>query len=309
MRLADRPLARTLGTRLQEYEYRFDFLPGIQTESRRESLIEQMVESDRRIRFVSVVRQRGVSPHCTNPLSPLFDPLKAAISLQSNSNIEEAFWMVFYFVHFGKHPRTGWTNARNIYGRLGQSPNWDWPTTSTDPQGFRRWLNTNQETLHAPGVKGGFGNHRKYQSLKAYSPTGTGSAFETYIAWVSPPRTHTDMITQAHQTANGDPHRAFADLYASMSGVASFGRVARFDYLTMLGKLNLAPIEPGTPYLQNSTGPIHGARLLFGQKYTPSHLNHHATKLAIQLDVPMQVMEDALCNWQKSPQKFVPFRG
>lgn len=28
-----------------------------------------------------------------------------------------------------------------------------------------------------------------------------------------------------------------------------------------------------------------------------------------QLKVDMQVLEDALCNWQKSPYIFMPFRG
>ena len=36
-------------------------------------------------------------------------------------------------------------------------------------------------------------------------------------------------------------------------------------------------------------------------------------ELAIALDgelkVGMQVIEDSLCNWQKSPEKFVAFRG
>jgi len=29
----------------------------------------------------------------------------------------------------------------------------------------------------------------------------------------------------------------------------------------------------------------------------------------LQIPMGMQVLEDALCNWQKSPDLFVPFRG
>jgi hypothetical protein len=32
-------------------------------------------------------------------------------------------------------------------------------------------------------------------------------------------------------------------------------------------------------------------------------------KLGDALGVGMQVMEDSLCNWQKSPEAYVPFRG
>jgi hypothetical protein len=48
-----------------------------------------------------------------------------------------------------------------------------------------------------------------------------------------------------------------------MRAVASFGRTARFDYLTMVGKLGLAGIEPGSTYMQGATGPFTGACLLF----------------------------------------------
>jgi len=226
MRPVDRQLARDLDHRLMAYERSVSLLPGIRTLNERDSLIAQIVESDRRIRYVSAIRQRGVSHHCADPSSPLFDPLKAAISLQTIGNIEEAFWMVFLFVHFGKHRRTGWRNARNVYGRLGQPGNWDWPSTSANPKAFRNWLDNNQATLHAPGVKGGFGNHRKYQSLDAYLPMGTGAAFATYIAWVSPPRTHAQLVTEAYQKAGGDPNQAFASLYTSMHTVSSFGRTA-----------------------------------------------------------------------------------
>jgi hypothetical protein len=97
-----------------------------------------------------------------------------------------------------------------------------------------------------------------------------------------------------------------------MSAVKSFGRTARFDYLTMIGKLGLAPIEPGSAYLQGATGPVKGARLLFGDAHAVlslKELDIRLVQLGGELNVGMQVLEDALCNWQKSPQKFRPFRG
>jgi hypothetical protein len=81
----------------------------------------------------------------------------------------------------------------------------------------------------------------------------------------------------------------------------------------MLGKLELARIEPGSPYLEGSTGPLAGARLLFSGSNTADissqDLDSRSVELGDALGVGMQVVEDALCNWQKSPGKFVPFRG
>jgi hypothetical protein len=122
------------------------------------------------------------------------------------------------------------------------------------------------------------------------------------------------MLAQAAlEQSNADSRKAFDHLYCSMDDVIAFGRTAKFDYLTMVGKLGLAQIEPGIPYLDGSTGPLRGARLLFGGSRT-ANINVHTldkwlTEVGITLNVGMQVLEDALCNWQKSPGKFIPFRG
>jgi Alpha-glutamyl/putrescinyl thymine pyrophosphorylase clade 3 len=98
-----------------------------------------------------------------------------------------------------------------------------------------------------------------------------------------------------------------------MSEVKRFGRLAKFEYLTMLGKLGLAPLESPSAYLNGATGPLQGARLLFAgdrhAKLSAKTLDSYLIKLDEHVQVGMQVLEDALCNWQKSPDKFRPFRG
>jgi hypothetical protein len=98
-----------------------------------------------------------------------------------------------------------------------------------------------------------------------------------------------------------------------MSSVASFGRLARFDYLSMLGKLDLAPIAAGSTYLGASTGPLMGASLLFSNSKqatnSPKTMDGWLRLLSEGLGVTMQDMEDALCNWQKSPENYTHFGG
>lgn len=97
-----------------------------------------------------------------------------------------------------------------------------------------------------------------------------------------------------------------------MSEVKSFGRLAKFDYLTMLAKLGLTQIEPGATYMAGATGPVRGARLLFGDSHgqrSGPELDSYLTALGKKTGLGMQVLEDALCNWQKSPTTFVAFRG
>lgn len=309
IRPGDRDLGRRLDEGLHTFHDQRRRLPGIQQQERRSVLIGQMVESHRRVRFVRVIRERGVSLHRADPGSGLFDPLKAAIHYQNLGNIDEACWMVFYFVHFGKSDRGGWRYAREVYGSLGGPRTWDWATTSADPAGFRDWLHENQARIKHPGVPEGFGNHRKYQSLNARSPGGTGAAFASYVNWVRQEGDHQGLIRHAIRNANGDAGRAFHILYSSMNAVSSFGRLARFDYLTMLGKLGLAAIEPNSPYLERQGGPCQGAELLFGAGHSLQDLNSWTVELGNHLGLGMQVMEDSLCNWQKSPAQFRAFRG
>lgn len=309
MRPKDRELAAQIEAALRSFDRDERPLSGIRDAARLDCLLEQIVESIHRVRYVSLIRERRLSDLRSDPTSELFDPLKAAVLHQERGNIEEAFWLVFLFVHFGKNRSGGWRYAREIYGRLGERPYWDWSRTSADPASFRRWLADHQQVLSRPG--GGFGNHRKFESLSALSPNGTGAVVAGYVNWVHPPRTHQAVMAEARVSAGGDSRRAFDHLYRSMNAVTRFGRLARFDYLTMVGKMGLALIEPGSTYMQGATGPFAGACLLFGvgQNTSRRDLDRWLVDLDAKTHLGMQVLEDALCNWEKSPQRFIPFRG
>jgi hypothetical protein len=272
------------------------------------------MESIHRVRYIARIRQRDISDLRADPGSDLFDPIKAAILRARQGQHDEACWLVFLSVHFGKNLRSGWRYARDVYGALGAGGRWDWARTSADPKAFRRWLAANQNTLKNDSTTRGFGNHRKYQSIDANSPTGTGAAILSYVNWVRPSRSHRELFQEAIRVIGDDRRRLFHELYRSMRSVVSFGRMAKFDYLTMLGKLDLAPIEPGSAYLTGATGPVAGAKLLFAGNekangITPKQLDMWLTELESELGVGMQVLEDSLCNWQKSPDRFVPFGG
>ena len=304
--------AAQIAAALQKFSDSVCPLPGIRTPRKAEVLIEQILESLHRVAYVSRIRDRSLSPNRQDPHCDSFDPLKAAILYQDAGEVDDAFWMVFLFVHFGRNLRTGWRLARDVHGALGAQP-WTWDRVSRDPKRFRQWLASNLMTLQGcDGVARHFGNHRKYQSLDPASDNGTGAAVDTYVAWVGPTRNHRTRIEESLSRCGADPRRTFDDLYRSLRAVRSFGRTARFDYLTMVGKLRLAPIEPGSTYMQGATGPLSGARLLFGdtrKRLTSAQLDAQLVRLGQHTGLGMQVLEDSLCNWQKSPSRLVRFRG
>ena len=313
MRPKDQAEAQRLTTVLQSFARQNRPLPGIRAARRRTAFLEQLAESIHRVEYIAVIRQRDVSSRRSDPSDDLFDPIKAAALKSRQGDHDEACWLTFLSVHFGKNRRSGWRLARDVYGALGRGQFWNWQRTSANPAGFRRWLATNQNRLRRDGVARAFGNHRKYQSLDANSANGTGAAVASYAAWVRPHGTHAQLFQAAAAAAGHDRRGTFDGLYRSMSAVASFGRTARFDYLTMIGKLGLAPIEPGSTYMTGATGPLAGARLLFAgdarAAITARQLDGWLVDLEAALGVGMQVLEDSLCNWQKNPERFVPFRG
>lgn len=302
-------LCKTLSQKLIGFHRQEVPLPGVLGQNcaptRLETLTLQLVDSYRRVDRVANLRTRStkLSRNCSDPVHESFDPIKAAIRFQEEGLIEEAFWMVFLYVHFGKHPKSGWHYARTIYGKY-DDQRWSWSRISTDVRGFRSWLDAHQDYFKSCYHLHGFGNHRKYESLDAYSDNGTGAVVQSYVNWIAPPRTHKQLVDKFTADGSGNPTKAFDALYHAMDCVCRFGRLARFDYLCMIGKIGLADIQPGTTYLKDSTGPLEGARLLFGDGFTIQELEEHLRELGRMLDLGMQVLEDGLCNWQKNPDKY-----
>jgi hypothetical protein len=309
----DRAFALQIAKRLKTFDTEVLALPGAPDEAHRTTLAFQIVEGVRRERYVRLIRARTWSADFADPESAHFDPLKGAIYHYELGNIDEAFWLVFLSVHFGKHLKDGWQLVRDIYRGDGGQVRWSWAKVANSPASFRKWLAENQMRLRDDGVKRRFGNHRKYETLRVNSARGTAEVFKSYVDWIGANRGHALFFSQVAGKPPISGAALFDVLYNSLDAVVSFGRTAKFDFLGMITKIGFLPICPGIPYLEGATGPLRGARLLFGNdiksKKSTDVLTPHVVELGNFLKVSMQVMEDALCNWQKSPAEFLPFRG
>lgn len=286
-------------------------LPGVQSVIQRDVFLRQLVDSIRRVQFVRVIADRPIDPRRADGLSPMFDPIRAAVLNKQRGHLDEACWLAFLFVHFGRHPISKYRYVREFYSALGQRPAWSFAAVSNDIAGMRAWLDANEDYLRR-GSNRGFGNHRKYLSLSGSKNNATGHAFDTYVHWVRAYGDHEGLFAIAAHHAEGSPEKAFEWLYQSMRSVASYGRIGRFDYLTMLQKLRLADIHPGRAYLDASTrGPNKGARQLLegAEPLTISELERRVRIVGDFLGVGMQEMEDSLCNWGKNPGAYKYFRG
>jgi hypothetical protein len=303
-------LATQLEQRLRNYRIDGEPLPGIPSQAELTALVAQMVDSVARINFVKTIAKRDVSPSRLNPKdAAMFDPLRAAIHCMRNGKEDEAIWLIFLFVHCGKHLQKGYGLLRMVYGAFNDQFTWTWDKYSRNPNDFSIWLHQHLDEIRKQRKEFPFGNHRKYESLDQLDVV-----LKSYADWVGPNKSHKDLFDAAKAKVGADPKKLFDYLYASMNAVHRFGRTGKFDFLTMVGKIGLLDIEPPSAYMVHGTGPVRGARLLFcgaidNEFLSKKKLDQLSVELDQTLGVGMQVIEDSLCNWQKSPAKYVAFRG
>lgn len=280
-------------------------LLGIPTQPAVDALSLQFVASLRREAYYRLVQAKQIAPTRADPNCPSFDAERAVAYHLQQGDIDEAGWLLFLMTHFARHGQTGWRRLQDVYGHLGQG-RWGWRTVTGNPDAFYRWL-----SAHWQQLGGGFGNHRKYESLRPTARRPFAAVVAAYLAWIGPAG-HAACFAQAVRSIGNDPHVIFDGLYQSLT-IISFGRLAKFDYLMLVARYGLAPISPGSAYLDGATGPTRGARLLVdGRVDGPSSTRALQAALDVldrRLQVGMEVMEDALCNWQKSPNRFVHYKG
>lgn len=270
-----------------------------------ETLAMQFVASLRREDYYRRVQAKPMSANRADPNDPSFDAERAVAFHMQQGDVDEAGWLIFLMTHFARRPDTGWLRLQDVYGRLGTGT-WNWSTVTADPTAFYQWLAANWQN-----IRGAFGNHRKYESLRPNAKRPMAQAVADYLDWIGPAG-HRAFFADAVRSAGNDPHTIFDHLYIMLK-ITSFGRLAKFDYLSLVGRYGLAPIAAGSAYLDGATGPGRGVRLLFDGN--PTSATSHVTlqskldDLDARLNVGMEVMEDALCNWQKNPKTFIHYRG
>lgn len=221
------------------------------------------------------------------------DILRLIADAQRSGDEDEVLWRCFLAGHFG------WTSTDNPQktesaGRFlcafGDKPYWTWERIASHQSALREWLQAHRAELKSLG----YGNHRKYESKQ---PKDLYRVFESFCEWI---KEHGGSPAKAFRIdREASPETRFDTLYRSLKkGVHRFGRTGTFDLLCLLDDLGVLQFRAGSCYLSGSTGPLAGARKLWGKR-RPSELSQFADRAAIAMGIPFDVFEDALCMWQK----------
>lgn len=227
-------------------------------------------------------------------LDPM-DILRWIAEAQKAGDLDEALWRAFLSAHFGADPRNPReaTSAGRLLCAFGTTPLWTWSRVSQNPAALLEWLIRHQDQLATLR----FGNHRKFEAKKA------SKLFEVIAGFVDWIRRFGGSPQEAFGTKGCDtPEERFDQLFFRVKAIPRFGRLAAFDMLCLFGDMGILPVKPGSCYLDGATGPLNGAKRLWGNE-SAARLTELADEAARRLEVPIEAFEDALCNWQKPPRR------
>lgn len=299
---------KTLEVLIQEYQQSHGTLPGLQGGLREEAFLQHIRASATREAQIRALKGADLGrPEDLCRADP-FGPYEAAAALATAGEVEEAIWLCFMAAMVGHHEADGWRRLKVIYQQFDGRTLWSWANVSADPLGFRTWLLDNLERLlGADGVKRRRGNHRKFCSPDPRKRNNFADTVEAYVSLIAKWTSQRGWVAAVYRSSGGDPELAFDLMFKTLDPVKNFGRLGCFDFLTRLGHLGLARVEPRSPFLVGATGPAQGANRLFtGNSAQPTRrearqLDYLAGRLAKHLGVTMSVIEDALCCWNKAP--------
>lgn len=213
--------------------------------------------------------------------------------LGPEKSIEESYWCAFIATHWGRSSAGHhWTSAGMFYLGFGEAPIWTWEKVTSDLPGFQAWL---ADRMYDIQYRLLFGNHRKNESKQ---PDGLFSVFESYVQWIRRYGGSQGLQATAFSRSGETRKDRFGEFFDRFRQVHRIGRLGAFDHLTMLQNFGILDVEPRSTYIEDSSGPLAGAKQLWPRR-PAKVLEKRADKLAEYLGVPYQAIEDALCNWQK----------
>jgi len=149
-----------------------------------------------------------------------------------------------------------------------------------------------------------YSNHRKFTAKRLTGEKGVFGSMEYFVKNIDQYSVENKMD--------------FHTMYKLAEKIPNFGRLAAFDFSSSLVKCGLNIEEPQSMYAEHSTGPLDAIDLLVrltNQKYSRNDKFKLCSDLMrwfqenSNIFMIGQVLEDALCNWNKNTSKYIKYRG
>ncbi len=283
---------------LAEALSRLSGFPGISSADRRQLFADELAASLRHIGAPRAVAREPLPRDWDDLRGLAWEAWRAIVGCSRAGDNEEATWLAVVVTHLARLDDTPdpWASVRAVYSGFGEEP-LAWNRVICEPGLIRSTCLKHAEECGQLR----FGNHRKFESPRPDHRGGIPAVLESYVEGIR--RLADGSQVELFGTRSGSPTRDFDRLMGELQFIRRFGRTARFDLLTLFGNLGVYELEPGDIYLTGATGPLRGAMAMFGivprTRADLAVLGAGARRLAQELGVPLQAVEDALCNWQK----------
>lgn len=276
----------------------YDVLGSKIEESALAALSFQTRDSIRRIEIYSIYRKRAeLADKVRLPYSYSTNPLILA-QRPSISNLSK-LWFLYLATYFGKSLGSKWTLFKraaflNAEGIICVEE------IIKDKDAYFKYLRSFDFFAESQ-----YSNHRKYTKKDLLGEKGFIKSANYFL----------DNISQFNFSRQTD----FDRVYNLALKIPSFGRMAAFDYVCTLCKCGLNVAEPNSMYLKYSTGPQAGFKYLLGicgiDLSEIDDIVQTGTEIQewfqenTTIFIVAQVLEDAICNWQKSPKHEIRYFG
>lgn len=261
------------------------------------NLASQTFDSIRRIQIYKIYRDKAFVA-AKNELAFYHTSNPFILAQRPDLNIKDKIWILYLATYFGKSNKSKWVLFNRSSFRVNQSLI-TFTQIRKSPEIYYEYLNSIDLF---EGTK--FSNHRKYTKKSLNGSKGLINSM--------------NFMIENMEEFNRKQKITFSEFYKLSHKIPGFGRLASFDFTSTMAKCELNVEQPLSMYANNSTGPLKGLFLLLSvTKNSTSHQDQIdlSEKLTCwflnnsHIFMVAQVLEDAICNWQKSPIHYERYFG
>lgn len=260
-------------------------------------LARQTNDSIRRIKIYKVYEERALHAVAKGHYF-IHTSIPFVLAQRGDLSQVNKVWVLYIATYFGKSSKSNW----ELFNRA----TFDNNRSIMLFEDIRKDLNKYFAYLYSLNFFDGcaYSNHRKFTAKRLKGQKGVFESME-YIV---------ENIDQYSVENKMD----FDSMYKLAQKIPNFGRLAAFDFSCSLVKCGLNIEEPQSIYGEHSTGPLNAIGLLL---QVTNNSSSSEAKLRLCSDLMQwfqnnstifmvgQVLEDAICNWQKNTLHYIQYRG
>lgn len=258
----------------------------------------QTIDSIRRISIYKTYRKKAEQAEAQNlPYSHTSNPF--TLSQRDSLSLNSKAWYIYLATYFGKSDTSNWKLFNNaVFREDGTLIDLESILENREEYfDYLRSFDFFKETKYS--------NHRKYIAKSLDGDRGVLRSMDYFL----------DNI---NDFACSDP-TDFHLVYKKSHKIPNFARMGAFDFTSSLCKCNLNIKDPESMYLEGSTGPLKALKDML--KLSGLNKSSKAEQISFgnellnwfmensDIEIAAQVIEDAICNWQKSPNHYERYFG